>query len=142
MKPLEYVSIISSSTLTIKNKYPLPRINELLDHLQRYSFFSKIDLRSGHHQLRVRHVNLQNIDLHTRNGHNEFLFMSFGLANASCTFMDLMNKIFREYLYSFVIVFIDEILIYSKRKKEHEQHLRLASKVLRQHHMYAKFSKC
>ncbi|XP_069145837.1 uncharacterized protein [Solanum lycopersicum] len=128
--------------VTIKNKYPLPRIDDLFDQLQGSSFFSKIDLRSGYHQLRVRDRDVPKTAFRTRYGHYEFLVMSFGLTNAPAAFMDLMNRVFREYLDSFVIVFIDDILIYSKTKEEHEQHLRLTLQVLRQHQLYAKFSKC
>ncbi|XP_069150522.1 uncharacterized protein [Solanum lycopersicum] len=128
--------------VTIKNKYPLPKIDDLFDQLQGSSFFSKIDLRSGYHQLRVRDRDVPKTAFRTRYGHYEFLVMSFGLTNAPAAFMDLMNRVFREYLDSFVIVFIDDILIYSKTKEEHEQHLRLTLQVLRQHQLYAKFSKC
>ena len=128
--------------VTIKNKYPLPRIDDLFDQLQGSSFFSKIDLRSGYHQLRVRDRDVPKTAFRTRYGHYEFLVMSFGLTNAPAAFMDLMNRVFREYLDSFVIVFIDDILIYSKTKEEHAQHLRLTLQVLRQHQLYAKFSKC
>ncbi|WP_423778398.1 reverse transcriptase family protein, partial [Campylobacter jejuni] len=126
----------------MKNKYPLPRIDDLFDQLQGSSFLSKIDLRSGYHQLRVRDGDVPKTAFRTRYGHYEFLVMSFGLTNAPAAFMDLMNRVFREYLDSFVIVFIDDILIYSKTKEEHEQHLRLTLQVLRQHQLYAKFSKC
>ena len=110
---------------TIKNKYPLPRIDDLFDQLQGSSFFSKIILRSGYHQLRVRDGDIPKKSFRTRYGHYEFLVMSFGLTNAPVTFMDLMNRVFREYHDSFVIVFIDDILIYSKTKEEHDKHLRL-----------------
>ena len=106
--------------VTIKNKYPLPRIDDLFDQLQGSSFFSKIDLRSGYHHLRVRDGDVPKASFRTRYGHYEFLVMSFGLTNAPAAFLDLMNRFFREYLDSFVIVFIDEILIYSNTKEEHE----------------------
>ncbi|XP_069152666.1 uncharacterized protein [Solanum lycopersicum] len=127
--------------VTIKNKYPLPRIDDLFDQLQGSSFFSKIDLRSGYHQLRVREGDVPKTAFRTRYGNYEFLVMSFGLTNAPAAFMDLMNRV-REYLDSFVIEFIHDILIYSKTKEEHEQHLTLTLQVLRQHQLYAKFSKC
>ena len=116
--------------VTIKNKYPLPRIDDSLDQLQGSSFFSKIDLLSGYHQLRVRDGDIPTTAFCTSYGHYEFLVMSFGLTNAPAVFMDLINRVFREYLDYFVIVFIDEILIYSKTKEEHEQHLRLTLLVL------------
>ena len=134
MGPLECVSIIDSSTkVTIKNKYPLPRIDDLFDQLQGSSFFSKIDLRSGYHQLRVKDGDVTKTAFRTLYGHYEFLVMSFGLTNAPSAFIDLINRVFCEYLYSFVILFIDDILIYSKTKEEHEQHLTLTLQVLRQH---------
>ena len=111
--------------VTIKNKYPLPRIDDLFDQLQGSSFFSNIYLRSGYHILMVRDGDILNTTFHTHYGHYEFLVMSFGFMNAPAAFMYLMNKVFREYLDSFVIVFIDDTLIYSKTKKEYEQHLRL-----------------
>ena len=142
MKPLEYVSIIGSSTISIKNKYSLPRIDDLFDQLQGYSFISKIDLRLGYHNLRVRDEDIPKTAFHTRYGHYEFLVMSFGLSNAPTIFIDLINVVFREYLDYFVIVVIDDILIYSKTKEEREYHLRLTLQVLRQHHLYAILSKC
>ena len=127
--------------VTIKNKYPLPRIDDSLDQLQGSSFFSKIDLRSGYHQLKVRDGSIPKTAFRNRYGHYEFLVMSFGLTNAPAVFMDLINRVFREYLDYFVIVFIDEILIYSKTKENHEHHLRLTLQVLRQHQLYTKFNK-
>ncbi|WMV18695.1 hypothetical protein MTR67_012080 [Solanum verrucosum] len=104
--------------VTIKNKHPLPRIDDLFDQLQRASFFSKIDLCSGYHQLRVRGVDITKTAFRTRYGHYEFLVMSFGLTNVLVVFMDLMNRVFRQYLIMFVIVFIDDILIYSRSENE------------------------
>ena len=130
------------NTVTIKNKYPLSRIDELFERLQGSSFFSKIDLRSRYHQLRVRDGDIPKTVFCTRYGHYEFLVMSFGLTNAPAVFMDLMNRVFREYLDSFIMLFIDDIIIYSKTKEEHEQHLRLTLQILRQHQLYAKFNKC
>ena len=117
--------------VTIKNKCPLPRIDDLFDQLQESSFFSKIDLRSGYHQLKVRDGSIPKTAFRNRYGHYEFLVMSFGLTNAPIAFMDLMNRVFCEYLDSIVIVFIDDILIYHKTKEEHEQHLRLILQELR-----------
>ena len=116
--------------VTIKNKYPLPRKDDLFDQLQGSSFFLKIDLRSRYHQLRVRDGDIPKTVFHTHYGHCEFLVMSFCLTNAPSTFINLMNRVFREYLEAFVIVFIDDILIYSKTKEEHEQHFRVTCRYL------------
>ncbi|GKF04166.1 putative reverse transcriptase domain-containing protein [Tanacetum coccineum] len=116
--------------LTVKNRYPLPRIDDLFDQLQGSSIYSKIDLRSGYHQLRVREQDVPKTAFRTRYGHYEFQVMPFGLTNAPAVFMDLMNRVCKPYLDKFVIVFINDILIYSKDEREHEEKL------------YAKFSKC
>ncbi|KAK9070770.1 hypothetical protein SSX86_011172 [Deinandra increscens subsp. villosa] len=128
--------------LTIKNRYPLPRIDDLFDQLQGASCFSKIDLRSGYHQLRVHDDDIPKTAFRTRYGHFEFTVMPFGLTNAPAVFMDLMNRVCKPYLDKFVIVFIDDILIYSKSKSDHEQHLRLILELLQKEQLYAKFSKC
>ena len=128
--------------VTIQNQYPLPRIDDLFDQLQGSQWFSKIDLRSGYHQLRVRDYDISKTAFLTRYGSFEFLVMSFGLTNAPAVFMDLMNRIFRPYLDQFVIVFIDDILIYSRSEAEHEQHLGLVLQTLRDHLLFGKFSKC
>nr|CAE02906.1 OSJNBb0045P24.14 [Oryza sativa Japonica Group] len=128
--------------VTIKNKYPLPRIDDLFDQLEGATVFSKIDLRSGYHQLRIHEEDIPKTAFTTRYDLFECTVMSFGLTNAPAFFMNLMNKVFMEYLDKFVVVFIDDILIYSKTKEEHEEHLRLALEKLREHQVYAKFSKC
>ncbi|WVZ70752.1 hypothetical protein U9M48_019394 [Paspalum notatum var. saurae] len=128
--------------VTIKNKYPLPRIDDLFDQLQGACVFSKIDLRSGYHQLKIRPSDIPKTAFITRFGLYEYTVMSFGLTNAPAYFMNLMNKVFMEYLDKFVVVFIDDILIYSKTEEEHEEHLRLVLQKLRDHKLYAKLSKC
>src|SRR5688572_24629587 len=128
--------------VTIKNRYPLQRIDDLFDQLQGASYFSKIDLRSGYHQLRVRDCDIPKTAFRTSYGHFEFLVMSFGLRNAPTIFMDLMNRIFKPFLDMFVVVFIDDILVYSRSKEDHEGHLKILLQVLRDEHLYAKFSKC
>ncbi|GJT84048.1 putative reverse transcriptase domain-containing protein [Tanacetum coccineum] len=128
--------------LTVKNRYPLPRIDDLFDQLQGSQFFSKIDLRSGYHQLRVHEDDIPKTVFRTRYGHFEFTVMPFGLTNAPAVFMDLMNRVCRPYLDKFVIVFIDDILIYSKTREEHVEHLRLVLGLLKKEKLYAKFSKC
>ncbi|GJU25885.1 putative reverse transcriptase domain-containing protein [Tanacetum coccineum] len=128
--------------LTIKNRYPLPRIDDLFDQLQGACCFSKIDLRSGYHQLRVREEDIPKTTFRTRYGHFEFIVMPFGLTNAPTIFMDLMNRVCKPYLDKFVIVFIDDILIYSKSEEEHEVHLKTILDLLKKEKLYAKFSKC
>ncbi|GJT65882.1 putative reverse transcriptase domain-containing protein [Tanacetum coccineum] len=117
--------------LTVKNCYPLPRINDLLDQLQGSSVYSKIDLRSGYHQLRVREEDIPKTAFRTRYGHYEFQVMPFGLTNAPAVFMDLMNRVCKPFLDKLVIVFIDDILIYSRNKKEHEEHLKAILELLK-----------
>ncbi|XP_070019891.1 uncharacterized protein [Nicotiana sylvestris] len=128
--------------VTIKNKYPLPRIDDLFDQLQGARFFSKIDLRFGYQQLKIREQDISNTAFKTRYGHFEFLVMSFGITNASIAFMDLMNRVFKPFLDSSVIVFIDDILVYSRSREDHADHLRAVLQTLHQHQLYAKFSKC
>ena len=128
--------------VTIKNKYPLPKIEDLFDQLNGARIFSKIDLRTGYHQLKVRETDIPKTAFTTRYGLYEYTVMSFGLTNAPAYFMNLMNKVFMDYLDKFVVVFIDDILIYSKSEEEHEEHLRIVLGTLRQHQLYAKFSKC
>ena len=128
--------------VTIKNKYPLPRIDDLFDQLRGATVFSKIDLQSGYHQLKVKGEDIPKTAFRTRYGHYEFLVMSFGLTNAPAAFMDLMNRVFKDYLDKFVVVFIDDILIYSKDEVVHEEHLRMILTRLKEHQLYAKFKKC
>ncbi|XP_057793062.1 uncharacterized protein LOC131009667, partial [Salvia miltiorrhiza] len=128
--------------LTLKNKYPLPRIDDLFDQLKGASVFSKIDLRSGYHQLKIRPDDISKTTFRTRYGHYEFIVMPFGLTNAPAVFMDLMNRVFHPYLDKFVLVFIDDILIYSKNDQEHENHLRIILETLKTEKLFAKFSKC
>ncbi|GKB58034.1 putative reverse transcriptase domain-containing protein [Tanacetum coccineum] len=128
--------------LTVKNHYPLLRIDDLFDQLQGSNVYSKIDLRSGYHQLRVREEDIPKMAFRTRYGHYEFQVMPFGLTNAPVVFMDLMNRVCKPFLDKFVIVFIDDILIYSKNKKEHEEHLKAILELLKKEELYAKFSKC
>ncbi|KAK1681488.1 hypothetical protein QYE76_042336 [Lolium multiflorum] len=128
--------------VTIKNKYPLPKIEDLFDQLTGAVVFSKIDLKTGYHQLKIRALDIPKTAFTTRYGLYEYNVMSFGLTNAPAYFMNLMNKIFMNFLDKFVVVFIDDILIYSKSEEEHEQHLEAVLETLRDHKLYAKFSKC
>ncbi|GJY76803.1 putative reverse transcriptase domain-containing protein [Tanacetum coccineum] len=127
--------------LTIKNRYPLSRIDDLFDQLQGSSVYSKIDLRSGYHQLRIKEEDILIAAFRTRYGHFEFQVMPFGLINTPAVFMDLMNRVWKPYLDKFIIVFIDDILIYSKNDEEHEKHLRIILELLKKEKLYAKFSK-
>ncbi|XP_031108422.1 uncharacterized protein LOC116012892, partial [Ipomoea triloba] len=128
--------------VTVKNRYPLPRIDDLFDQLKGARVFSKIDLRSGYHQVRVVEQDIPKTAFRTRYGHYEFAVMPFGVTNAPGTFMDLMNRIFLPYLDKFIVVFIDDILVYSKTPEEHEEHLRTVLQMLREKKLFAKLSKC
>ncbi|GJS43874.1 putative reverse transcriptase domain-containing protein [Tanacetum coccineum] len=128
--------------LTVKNRYPLPRIDDLFDQLQGLSTYSKIDLRSGYHQLRVRDEDIPKIAFRTQYEHYEFQVMPFGLTNALAVFIDLINRVCKPYLDKFVIVFIDDILIYFRNKEEHTDHLRIILELLKMEKLYAKFFKC
>jgi hypothetical protein len=132
----------SLNEVTIKNKYPLPWIEDLFDQMKGASVFSKINLRSGYHQLKIRESDIPKMTFRTRYGLYEYTVMSFGLTNMPAYFMYLMNKVFMEYLDKFVVVFIDDILIFSKMEEEHEKHIRLVLEKLRSNKLYAKFSKC
>ena len=120
----------------------MPRIDDLFDQLRGARVYSKIDLRIGYHQLRVRETDIPKAAFRMRYEHFKFIVMPFGLTNASATFMDLMHSVFRPYLDQFVVVFMDNILIYSKFKEDHEGHLRIVLQISREHQLYAKFSKC
>ncbi|KAL0543848.1 hypothetical protein IC582_018953 [Cucumis melo] len=128
--------------VTVKNRYPLSRIDDLFDQLQGATVFSKIDLQSGYHQLRIKDGDVLKTTFRSRYEHYEFIVMSFGLTNAPAVFMDLMNKVFREFLDTFMIMFIDDIFIYSKTEAEHDEHLRMVLQTLQDNKLYAKFSKC
>ncbi|GJU27929.1 putative reverse transcriptase domain-containing protein [Tanacetum coccineum] len=128
--------------LIVKNHYPLPRIDDLLDQLQGSCIYSKINLRSGYHQLKVRDEDISKTAFRTRYGHYEFQVMPFGLTNTPTVFMDLMNRVCKPYLDKFIITFIDDILIYSRNKEEHVDHLRIILELLKKEELYAKFSKC
>ena len=128
--------------VTIKNRYPLPRIDDLFDQLKGAQVYSKIDLRTSYHQLRVREADIPKTAFRKRYGHFKFTVMPFRLTNAPATFMDLMHRVFKPYLDQFVVVFVDDILIYSKSVEEHEDYLRVILQILRDHQLYAKFSKC
>jgi hypothetical protein len=128
--------------VTVKNKYPLPRIDDLFNQLCGACVFSKIDLRSGYHQLKIWECDIPKIAFVSRYGLYQYTMMSFELTNAPIYFMYLMNKVFMEYLDKFVVVFIDDILVYSMNEEEHNEHLRLALQSLQEHRLYAKLSKC
>jgi hypothetical protein len=130
------------NAVTIKNKYPLPYIDVLFDQLVKARVFSKIDLRLGYHQIKIRPQDIPKTAFSTRYRLYEYLVMSFGLTNAPAYFMYLMNTVFMPELDKFVVVFIDDILVYSEDEKDHEEHLRIVLTRLRDHKLYAKFSKC
>jgi hypothetical protein len=132
----------SLNDVTVKNKYLLPHIEDLVDQMRGIRVFLKIDLRSGYHQMKIRPSDIPKTAFSTRYGLYEFTVMSFGLTNAPAYFMNLMKKVFMEYLDRFVVVFIDDILIYSKSESDHEEHLRLVLQKLRDNQLYTKFSKC
>ena len=128
--------------ITIKNKYPLPRIDEMLDRLHGANIFTKIDLRSGYHQVRIHPSDVDKTAFNTRYGHYEYLVLPFGLTNAPATFMHLMNSVFADYLDDFVIVFLDDVLIFSRNTEEHARHVQLVLQRLREHRLYANMKKC
>ena len=126
----------------VRNKYPLPRIDDLFYQLQGACVFSKINLRFGYHQLRVKGEDVRKTAFRNRYGHYEFLVMPFGLTNAPAAFMDLMNRVFKPYLDQFVVVFIDDILVYSRSREEHKRHLSIVLQTQRDKQLYAKLKKC
>ena len=128
--------------VTIKNRYPLPRIDDLFDQLRGARVYSKVDLHTGYHQLRVREADIPKTTFRKRYGHFEFIVMPFGLTNAPRTFMDLMHRVFQPCLDQFVVVFVNDILIYSQSKEEHEDHLWIVLQALKDYRLYAKFNKC
>ncbi|KAK9119024.1 hypothetical protein Scep_017117 [Stephania cephalantha] len=137
-----YIDYRKLNQVTVKNRYPLPKIDDLFDRLTGAKFFSKIDMRSGYHQLRIREEDIKKTAFNTRYGLFEFTVMPFGLTNAPTIFMGLMHRVLRPYLDIYVIVFIDDILIYSMTREEYASHLRAVLTTLREHRLYAKFSKC
>jgi hypothetical protein len=132
----------SLNEVTIKNKYLIPRIEDLFDQIKGASVFLKIDLILGYHQLKIQESDIPKTAFRTRYRLYEYTVMSFGLTNVPTYFMYLMNKVFMEYLDKFVVVFIDDILIFSKMEEEYEKHLRMVLEKLRSNQLYAKFSKC
>ena len=128
--------------MTVKNKYPLPRIDDLFNQLKGASVFSKINFRSGYHQLRIKDADMHKTTLRMRYEHYEFLVMPFGLTNALAAFIDLINRVFRSYVDQFVVVFINDILVHSKDQEDHDTHLQVVLETLRNEHLYAKLSKC
>lgn len=128
--------------LAINNRYPLPRIDELFDQFWGIKVLFKIDLRFNYYQLKVKEADVPKTTFRTWYGHYKFLVMPFGPTNAPTTFMDIMNQVFQSYLNQFVVIFIDEILIYSKFREDHDEHLTVVLQILRQKQLYAKLSKC
>jgi hypothetical protein len=132
----------SLNHVTIKNKYPLPRIDDLFNQLKGACVFSKINLRSGYHQLKIRATNIPKTAFITQYGLYLYMVMSFGLTNALAYFMYMTNKVFMEYLDKFVVVFIDDILIFFMNEEEHDEHLHVVLQKIRENQLYAKLSKC
>jgi hypothetical protein len=126
----------------VKNRYPISRIDDLFDQMKGAAIFSKIDLRSGYHQLRIKEGNIPKTAFRIRFGNYDFIVVPFGLTNVLAVFMSLMNGVFQKYLDHFVEVFLDDILIYSKNEREHEEHLRVVLSYLRENKLYGKLSKC
>jgi hypothetical protein len=122
--------------MTIKKKYPLPIIDDLFDQLRGDTIFSKIYLRSGYHQVKINYEDIHKTSFRTRYGHYEFFVVSLDLTTSPTKFTCLMNNVLNKYLNKFVLVFMDDILVYSKNREEHEEHLRMVLHVLREHHLY------
>ena len=140
--PLVCIDYRQLNRVTIKNRYPLLRIDDLFDQLRWVWVYSKVDLRTGYHQLRVRVADIPKTAFRTRYGNFEFTVMPFGLTNTLAAFMDLIHRVFQPYLDWFVVVFMDDILISSKSEKDHEGHLRIVLQTLREHQWYVKINKC
>ena len=128
--------------LTIKNKYPLPRIDDLFDQVRGATIFSKIDFRTGYHQLGIKDEDVKKTTFRTRYGHYEFVVLPFGLTNSPGTFMCLMNSVVHKYMDNLVLVFIYGIFVYSKNEEEHQEHLKIVLLTLREYQLYAKIRKC
>ena len=137
-----YIDYRELNKVTIKNKYPLLRIDDLFNQLSGAKVFLKLDLRSGYHQRKVKKEDILKMTFRTRYSHYEFLVMPFGVTNAPTIFMDLMNRVFSPFLNKFVVILTDDILIYSKKEEEHAEHLRIVLQTLRQEKLFAKLSKC
>jgi hypothetical protein len=137
-----YIDYKDLNRATVKNRYPMSRIDDLFDQMKGALIFSKIDLRSGYHQLRIKEGDIPKTSFRNRFGHYKFIVVPFGLTNAPAIFMSLMNGVFRKYLDGFVQVFLDDILIYSKNEREHEEHLRVVLSCLRENKLYGNLSKC
>jgi hypothetical protein len=137
-----YIDYRGLNDMTVKNKYLLPRMDELFDQLQGASYYSKLDLRQRYYQVKVKEEDIPKTAFNTRYGHIEFVIMPFGVTNAPTTFMNLMHPVFQSYLARFVVIFINDILVYSWDTQEHAEHLRLVLEKLREEKLYSKFSKC